>query len=308
MERIIECIPNFSEGRNPETVAQIVKSIADVPGIFLLDQESDFDHNRSVITFAGPPEAVIEAAFQAIKKAQELIDLDTHRGEHPRMGATDVCPLVPLKGITEKEALEYAEKLAEKVGNELQIPVYLYEKSARVPSHTNLADVRKGEYEGIKKEITNLAIYPNRKPDFGPHTLGKAGAIAIGVREPLIAYNVNLNSNDLDIAKKIAKKIRFKDGGFPFVKALGLRLENKGIVQVSMNLTNYKITPPYIVFDAIKKEAEQYGVQVLESELIGLIPKAALRDGDEHYLQIRNFDDSCILEKNLETKIGGPKW
>ncbi len=300
MEKIVECIPNFSEGRNPEVIAQIIKSITDIPDTILLDQESDPDHNRSVITFAGSPEAVFEAAFQAIKKAQELIDLDVHRGEHPRMGATDVCPFVPLKGVTVEECIEWAKKLGERVGSELEIPVYLYEKTATRKERENLADVRKGEYEGIKVEIeTN----PDRTPDYGPSKLGKAGAIAIGVREPLIAYNVNLDTNDLSIAKKIAKKIRFKDGGFPYVKALGFTLEDKGIVQVSMNLTNYKETNVHVVFDAIKKEAKKYGVKVLESELIGLIPESALIAAAKHYLKITDFKNSQILEQNLQEKL-----
>lgn len=300
MKKLVECIPNFSEGRNPAVIAQIIKSITDIPDTILLDQESDPDHNRSVITFAGSPEAVFEAAFQAIKKAQELIDLDVHRGEHPRMGATDVCPFVPLKGVTVEECIEWAKKLGERVGSELQIPVYLYEKTATRKERENLADVRKGEYEGIKVEIeTN----PDRTPDYGPSRLGKAGAVAIGVRAPLIAFNVNLDTNDLSIAKKIAKKIRFKDGGFPYVKALGFTLEDKGIVQVSMNLTNYKETNVHVVFDAIEKEAKKYGVKVLESELIGLIPEASLISAAKHYLKITDFKTSQILEHNLQGKI-----
>jgi len=256
--KILECIPNFSEGRNPLVIAEIIAAILSISGVSLLDQTSDIDHNRSVLTFAGSPKAVVEAAFQAIKKAQELIDMDRHHGEHPRMGATDVCPLVPIQDISDEEALQYANNLAERVGKELQIPVYLYEKSALNPERQNLANVRKGEYEGIKSEIeTN----PNRTPDYGPRKVGKAGAIAIGVREPLIAYNVNLDCNDLKIAKAIAKKIRFKDGGLPFVKALGLELKERGIVQISMNLTNYKVTPPFVAFDAIKKEAEKHSVK-----------------------------------------------
>lgn len=235
MKKIVECIPNFSEGKDKTVIDAIVKAITDVPGIILLNQESDPAHNRSVVTFAGEPKPVVEAAFQGIKKAAELIDLDKHVGEHPRMGATDVVPFVPLKGVKIKDCIEYAEKLGERVGEELKIPVYLYEKAARTPERENLAAVRKGEYETIKKEIDQS---PEKKPDFGPMEVPKAGVTAIGAREPLIAYNVNLETNDLSIAKNIAKTIRYKTGGFKNVKALGFDLEDRGIVQVSMNLTN----------------------------------------------------------------------
>lgn len=299
MKKLIECIPNFSEGRDENKINAIIKAITDVSGIILLDSESDPAHNRSVVTFAGEPESVIEAAFQGCKKAAELIDLDKHKGEHPRMGATDVIPLVPLSGIKEDEAIKYAEKLGEKIGKELKIPVYLYEKAARHPQNANLANIRKGEYETIKKEITK----PERKPDFGPLKVGKAGVVAVGMRDPLVAYNVNLNTKDLEIAQDIAKKIRFKDGGFKCVKALGFALEDRSIVQVSMNLTNYKVTPPYVVFEAIKKEAIKHGVKIIESEVIGLIPERALVDTAKYYLQLDNFKYKQILENRIQKKM-----
>lgn len=299
MKKIIECIPNFSEGRDKKKIQAILNSITAVPGAILLDYESDSSHNRSVVTFAGEPKPVIEAAFQAVKKAAEIIDLDKHKGEHPRMGATDVCPLVPLSGLTEEECVKYAEELGSRIAEELDIPVYLYEKAAKRPERKNLADIRKGEYEEIKKEI---AVNPDRAPDFGPKKLGKAGAIAIGVRGPLIAFNVNLESKNLQIAKDIAKKIRFKDGGFKCVKAMGFKLENKNTVQVSMNLTNYKITNIQTVFKAIKKEAKKHGVKILESEIIGLVPQKALIKAVKSLLKIAEFKNDQILEIILQKK------
>lgn len=300
MKKIIECIPNFSEGRNRKKIDQIVQSIKEVPDILFLGAESDKSHNRSVVTFAGEPDAVLEAAFNGIKKAAELIDLNRHKGEHPRMGATDVCPLVPLKGVKMSECVAYAEKLAEKVAKELKIPVYLYEKAARKPERENLADIRSGQYEGIKKEIGKN---PARKPDFGPAKLGKAGITAIGAREPLVAYNVNLNTSDLKIAKKIAKTIRGKDGGFRYVKALGFMLEDRGIAQVSMNLINYKKSTVHHIFEAIKREAKRYGVGILESEIVGLTPEKALLSAAKYYLKLDGFKYRQILELNVQKQI-----
>ncbi|MBI4235136.1 glutamate formimidoyltransferase [Candidatus Peregrinibacteria bacterium] len=300
MKKIIECIPNFSEGRDQHKITQIVEAIKSVPGILFLGVESDIAHNRSVVTFAGEPEDVLQAAFNGIKIAAQLIDLNKHKGEHPRMGATDVCPLVPLKGVKMEECVAYAEKLAEKVAKELEIPVYLYEKAARKPERENLADMRKGEYEGIKKEIGKN---PSRKPDFGPAKLGKAGITAIGAREPLVAYNVNLNTPDLKIAKKIAKTIRGKDGGFKYVKALGFMLQDRGVAQVSMNLVNYKKSTVHHVFEAIKCEAQKYGVGILESEIVGLIPEKALFKAAKYYLQLNGFKNNQILEKSVQKQI-----
>ncbi len=300
MKKIIECIPNFSEGRDQKKIETIIAAIEAIPGVFLLDQESDKDHNRSVVTFAGEPEAVLEAAFQAVKTASELIDLDKHKGEHPRMGATDVVPLVPLKGLKVADCIPMAEKLGARIAKELKIPVYLYEKAAKRPERENLATVRKGQYEAIKKEI---AKNPDRKPDFGPTKVGKAGATAVGVREPLVAYNVNLATDNLKIAQAIAKTVRFQTGGFKYVKALGFELEDKGIVQVSMNLTNYKESTVHHVFEAIKREAGRYGVGIQESEVIGLIPQKALIEAAKYYLQINDFKNKQILEQRLQKKM-----
>lgn len=297
MQKIIECVPNFSEGKNLKKIAAIVAAIKSVPGIALLDQTSDDSHNRSVITFAGEPESVIKAAFLAVKKAAALIDMDKHSGVHPRLGATDVLPLIPLKGVSIKECVRYALKLGKRIGEELKIPVYMYEKAAKRADRKNLADVRRGEYEELKKEIEKN---PQRKPDFGPSKLGKAGATAVGARLPLIAFNVNLASKNLQIAKEIAKKIRFKDSGFSYVKAIGLELKNPNCVQVSINFTNYKKTPVNKVFQKIAQLAKKYGVKILESEIIGLIPRAALiKDAKKHW-KIKNFSKDKILEEALK--------
>lgn len=300
MQKIIECIPNFSEGRDKQKIKAIVDVIEQTPGIVLLDQESDIAHNRSVVTFVGEPSAVLAAAFASAKKAAELIDLNTHKGEHPRMGAVDVIPFVPIRGVGVQECVELAEKLGQKIGSELGIPVYLYEKAAKRPERENLADVRRGEYEVIKKEI---GVDPKRDPDFGPKKLGSAGAVAVGARDPLVAYNVNLKSTDLAIAKAIAKRVRFKDGGFKCVKALGFPLEDRGMVQVSMNLTNYKETPPHVVFEAIKEEATKNGVEIFESEIVGLTPQEPLIEAAKYFLKVRNFSDSQILEVALQRKM-----
>lgn len=304
MQKIIECIPNFSEGRDEKTIAKIRDSISKIKGAYVLDTHTDSDHNRSVITFAGEPKVVLEAAFQAVKQAAKLIKLSSHQGVHPRMGATDVLPLVPLKGVTSKECIVFAHKLAARIGKELKIPIYLYEKAATNHDRKNLSNIRNIGYEILKKEISKN---PKLKPDYGPAKLGSAGATALGVREILVAYNVNLASNDLSIAKKIAHKIRERDGGFKAVKALGFRLKKRGIVQVSMNLTNYKITNPYTIFSAIKKLAKKYGVKILESEIIGLVPQKAFANCGKDYkkqLQLSpSFKETQILEVALKSAL-----
>ncbi|MEM3555537.1 MAG: glutamate formimidoyltransferase [Candidatus Micrarchaeia archaeon] len=297
MERIVECIPNFSEGRRKEVIDEIVGEVKKVKGVKLLDVESDVDHNRSVVTFIGEPKAVLEAAFLAAKKASELIDMNKHKGEHPRIGATDVIPFVPISNVTMEECVELAKKLGKRIADELKIPVYLYEAAATKPERVNLADIRKGEYEGLKKEIeTN----PERKPDYGAAKLHPtAGATVVGAREPLIAFNVNLGTSNIEIAKKIAKAVRFSSGGFKNVKAKGFDIKNRGIVQVSMNLTNYKETPIFRVFEMVKREAERYGVPVIGSEIVGLVPLDALVDVSDFYLQLENFKKTQILETRL---------
>lgn len=301
MDKIVECVPNFSEGRRPEVIAEIVKEIEAVEGTVMLDQEMDKDHNRAVVTFVGEPEVVLEAAFQAIKKASELIDMEKHSGEHPRMGATDVVPFIPVSGVTMATCIELAKKLGERVGNELSIPVYLYEEAASRPDRQNLADVRKGEYEGIKEDIL---VNPERKPDFGPSkTHPRAGAIAIGARQFLVAFNVYLGTTNLDIAKNIANAIRFQTGGFRFVKAMGFEIKERQQVQVSMNLVNYKGTPIFRVYEAIKAEAKRYGVPLVGSEVIGLTPLEALVQVADFYLGLENFS----MEQILESKLKSPK-
>jgi glutamate formiminotransferase/formiminotetrahydrofolate cyclodeaminase len=304
MRRIVECVPNFSEGRRSDVVAQIKAAISSAPGVKLLDAEMDADHNRSVLTFAGRPESVEEAAFRAIDLAAQLIDMDQHEGEHPRLGATDVVPFVPISGVTMQECVEMARRLGERVGSELQIPIYLYEKAATRPERVNLADVRRGEYEALKEEIGTRA---ERAPDFGPRQLGKAGATVIGAREPLIAYNVYLNTSDLKVAQAIARAVRHSTGGLRFVKALGLYIEQRGLVQVSMNLTDYRRTPVHRVVEMIRREAQRYGLNVVSCELVGLIPRQALVDAAEYYLQLEDFQEEMVLESHLEEPDATPE-
>jgi glutamate formiminotransferase len=294
MRKIVECVPNFSEGRRKEVIDQIAEAIAAVPGACVLDVQPDADHNRTVVTFAGGLEAVEEAAFRGIEKAAQLIDMNLHRGEHPRMGAADVVPFVPIKNVTMEDCVAIARRLGERVGRELDIPVYLYERAATRSERQNLADVRRGEYEGIKAEIETKL---ERVPDFGPRQLGKAGATAIGARPPLIAFNVYLGTDDVEVAKAIARAVRHSSGGLRYVKALGLLV--KGRAQVSMNLTDYRQTPVHRVVEMIRREAERYGVAVVESELIGLIPNKALVEAAEFYLQLGNFSPDQILENRL---------
>lgn len=290
---LIECIPNFSEGRRPEVIDQIISTI-EAQGGQVLDRHSDPDHNRTVITFVGDAAAVEKAAYAAIAKAAELIDLDQHTGEHPRIGATDVVPFVPLEGATISDCIAIARRLGERVGNSLNIPVYLYEAAASHPDRTNLENIRKGNYEGLKVEVEKN---PDRKPDFGPAKLGKAGATVIGARAPLIAFNVYLNTGDVEIAKKIAKAIRQSSGGLRYVKGMGVLVE--GQAQVSMNLTDYTKTPVARVVEMIRREAERYGVNITHSELVGLIPQAALVDAAQWYLQLDKFEPEQILENRL---------
>jgi glutamate formiminotransferase/formiminotetrahydrofolate cyclodeaminase len=294
MAQLVECIPNFSEARRPEVVDQIAAAISAVEGAMLLDRSSDLDHNRTVLTFAGPPEAVEEAAFQAIKKAADLIDLNQHTGEHPRIGATDVVPFVPLSGISMEECTAIARRLGKRVGEELQIPVYFYEYAATRPERANLENVRRGQYEGLKIEIESSA---ERMPDFGPARLGPAGATVIGARNPLIAFNVYLTTAEVAVAKNIAKAIRQSSGGMRFVKALGLLVD--GRAQVSINLTNYRESPIGRVVELIRREAERHGVGVHHSELVGLIPQEALVDAAAWYMQLDGFSSDRVLESKL---------
>lgn len=301
MEKIVECIPNFSEGRDQAKLDQILDEIKS-SGVELLDQEKDPDHNRAVVTFVGEPEAALEAAFAAVKKAAELIDLNKHKGEHPRMGATDVVPFVPIKNMTTRECVELAKRLGKRIADELKIPVYLYEAAATRPDRENLANIRKGEFEGIRDDI---ATNPDRKPDFGePKIHPTAGATVVGARFPLIAFNMNLNTSDVSIAQKIAQAIRFGSGGFRYTKSLGFELKEEKLAQVSCNMTNYTKTPLHRVFETAKREAERYGVNIKESEIVGLVPEKALIDTARYYLQLDRFNEEQILEYKLHGKVG----
>lgn len=291
---IVECIPNFSEARRPEVISEIIAAITQIDGVYILDQHSDKDHNRTVVTFVGSPEAVEEAAFVAISKSASLIDLEQHHGEHPRIGATDVVPFVPINDVSMETCIEISKRLGERVGQELQIPVYLYEEAATRPERKNLATIRKGQYELLKETIVTD---PSKIPDFGPRRLGPAGATVIGAREFLIAYNVYLSTNDIEIAQKIAKTIRYSSGGLRYVKALGLLVE--GQAQVSMNLTNFRKTPLPLVLETIRREAKRYGVSISHSELVGLIPQDAFIDAVIWYTQLDLFGPDQILENKM---------
>ena len=291
---IVECIPNFSEARRPEVVAEILAALEAVPGVHVLDRHSDMDHNRTVVTLIGAPVAVEEAAFQAIARAAKLINLDEHTGAHPRLGATDVVPFVPISDVSMQECVEMARRLGKRVGSELNIPVYLYEEAALTPERTNLENIRRGQYEALKEE---LGVRPERNPDFGPTTITPAGATVIGARQPLIAFNVYLTTSDTTIAQKIAKAVRHSSGGMRFVKGMGVLVE--GRAQVSMNMTNYRQTPLGRVVEMIRREAERYGVGIHHSELVGLIPQEALNDAATWYMQLDGFSAEQILEQRM---------
>ena len=293
---IVECIANYSEARRPQVVDAIAQAITSLAEVHLLDRHSDLDHNRSVLTFIGPPQAVEEAAFRSIAKAAELINLDQHTGEHPRIGATDVVPFVPISGVAMQDCVEMARHLGRRVGEELGIPVYLYEEAATRPERQNLENIRRGQYEALKVE---LGVDPERDPDFGPRHVGPAGATVIGARHPLIAFNVYLTTDDISVAKKVAKAVRFSSGGFRYVKALGMLVE--GRAQVSMNLTNYHGTPVALVVEAVRREANRYGVGIHHCELVGLIPQEALVEAAVWYLQLDQFELEQILELRLRS-------
>ncbi|MFP3853574.1 MAG: glutamate formimidoyltransferase [Anaerolineales bacterium] len=298
-QQLVECIPNFSEGRRPEIVGQIEEAILSIPSVHILDQHSDHDHNRTVITFVAPPEAARRAAFAGISKAAELIDLNQHEGEHPRIGAADVVPFVPIQGVSMEDCVELAKKLSQQVAQELGLPVYLYEEAAVIPERKNLEKIRKGEYEKLKEEIGTV---DSRKPDYGPAELGPAGAVVIGARAPLIAYNVYLTTDDVDIANKIARAIRHSSGGLRYVKSIGLEVD--GRAQVSMNLTNYRRTPIARVTELIRREATRYGVAVHHAELVGLAPQESLIEAARWYLQLDQFEPEQILETRLYEEMG----
>jgi glutamate formiminotransferase len=297
---LVECVPNFSEGRDPSKVDAIVEAMK-VPGVYLLDREMDSDHNRSVITLVGEREAIQEAAIRGVGKAAELIDLTRHQGAHPRLGAADVVPFIPIDGVTIEDCVAMARHVGAEIAKRFQIPVYLYEAAAATPERQNLENIRRGQFEGIRADI---ATNPARKPDFGECCVHPtAGATVVGARKALIAYNVFLNTPDVDIAKKVAKAVRFSSGGLRFVKGAGFLV--RGMAQVSMNLTDFEQTPIHRVFEYVKREAARYGVTPVSSEIVGLIPKKALEQAAEWFLQVENFDSSLILENRLAAVMAG---
>jgi glutamate formiminotransferase / formiminotetrahydrofolate cyclodeaminase len=297
---LVECVPNFSEGRDKAKVDAIVEAMK-IDGVYLLDREMDADHNRCVITLVGEREPIQEAAIRGVGKAAELIDLNLHQGAHPRMGATDVVPFIPIDGVTIEDCVAMARNVGEQIWQRHQIPVYLYEAAATSPERQNLENIRRGQFEGIRSEI---ATQPERKPDFGePRLHPTAGATVVGARKFLIAYNVFLNTPDVAVAKKIAKAIRFSSGGLRFVKGAGFLV--RGLAQVSMNLTDFEQTPLHRVFEMVKREAARYGVTPVSSEIVGLVPKKALEQAAEWFLQVENFNSSLILENRLAAVMGG---
>ena len=293
---LIECVPNVSEGRRTEVVDRLVEAVQRVPGARLLDRSSDTSHNRSVLTMAGDPAALEAAVLAIFDIAVAEIDLRTHTGEHPRLGAVDVVPFIPIECATMEDCVRLAQETGAEVARRFNVPVYLYEEAATSPGRKNLADIRRGQFEGLAAKMAQSEWAPDYGPPV-PHP--SAGATVIGARMPLIAYNVNLDTDRLDVAKKIAATVRFSSGGLPHVKAMGVALEDRGIVQVSMNLTNYQEMPILRVFDAVKAEAERHGVRVLESEIVGLVPAAALPDAAEQVLQLEHFTPVQILETRL---------
>jgi glutamate formiminotransferase len=297
---LVECVPNFSEGRDPAKVDAIVEAMK-ISGVYLLDREMDSDHNRCVITLVGERDAIQEAAIRGVGKAAELIDLTKHQGAHPRMGAADVVPFIPIDGVTIEDCVAMARHVGAEIAKRFQIPVYLYEAAAATPERQNLENIRRGQFEGIRAEI---ATNPARKPDFGePRVHPTAGATVVGARKFLVAYNVFLNTPDVDIAKKIAKAVRFSNGGLRFVKGAGFLV--RGLAQVSMNLTDFEQTPIHRAFEFVKREAARYGVIPVSSEIVGLIPKKALEQAAEWFLQVENFDSSLILENRLAAVMTG---
>lgn len=297
MAKLVEFIPNFSEGRNQAVIDQLAAVARSVPGITLMDVQSDESHNRCVFTLVGSPEGAEEVAFQLCKKAAELIDMRKHEGAHPRMGATDVIPFVPVKDVTVPELVELTKRLGKRIYDELGIPSFLYEDSATSPDRVNLAKVRKGQFEGMPEKL----LQPEWAPDFGERKIHPtAGITAIGARMPLVAFNVNLGTSNLEIANKIAKIVRGSSGGFKYCKAIGVMLEDRNLAQVSMNMVNYEGTPLYRVFELIRIEAERYGVPIIGTEVVGLTPAKALVDCAEYYLKVENFDyHKQVLENHL---------
>jgi glutamate formiminotransferase len=296
MPRIIECVPNISEGRRPEVVAEAVAALKRVPGLRVLDVQSDKDHNRSVLTLVGDEAALLAAIPELFAVALARIDLRTHEGEHPRLGAVDVVPFIPIEGATMPDCVALAQDVGRRVAERFSLPVYLYEEAARAPNRRNLEDVRRGEFEGLPEKMKDAQWAPDFGPP-GPHA--SAGASVIGARMPLIAYNVNLATGDLEVAKRIAKAIRHSSGGYRFAKAMGVMLQGRGIAQVSINMTDFRKTPLHRVFETVRSEAARYGVNVVGSEIVGLVPMDALLDAADHFLRLEGFRPSQVLERKI---------
>jgi glutamate formiminotransferase/formiminotetrahydrofolate cyclodeaminase len=303
VDKLVECVPNFSEGRRAETVERLAQVIESVAGAVVLDTHMDADHNRSVITFVAQWDVVVESAVRAVALAAELIDLRQHKGEHPRLGATDVLPFVPVRGVTMAECVALAHTAGERIARELSIPVYFYERAARQPDRVRLEDVRRRGFEQLRDEIE---VIPARAPDVGLARIHQsAGATVVGARPFLIAYNINLLTNDLSIARKIARAVRGRDGGLRYLKALGFELRTRGLVQVSMNLVDFEQTQLHHAFEAVRREASRYGVQIAGSEIVGLVPQAALDRSAEYFLQLENFVPGVVLENRIEAAFAG---
>lgn len=294
---LVECVPNFSEGRNKEIVTRLVDAVESVAGAFVLDRHIDPDHNRLVITFVAEPNVVVDAAVRVVGRAKELIDLSKHTGEHPRIGATDVLPFIPISGVTMNDCVALAHEAGERIADELDIPVFFYEYAALKPERRNLETIRRGGLKGLKERIETDKIW---QPDVGPPRLHKtAGACVVGARKFLIAYNINLKTDDIEIANRIAKTVRASNGGLPYLKAIGIELHTRGIVQVSMNLIDFEQTSIKQAFETVKGEAEKLNVGIASSEIVGLIPKAALDESAEYFQTIENFTPQTLLENRI---------
>src|ERR1700745_4074011 len=303
MKRLIECVPNFSEGRDPEKVNTLIQAMRKVPGVWVLDHEMDADHNRCVITLAGEPDAVAEAALQGTGKAVELIDLTKHAGAHPRVGATDVVPFIPIDGVTIEDCVALARRGGAEIWNRYRIPVFFYEAAATRPDRVNLENVRRGQFEGLREEMKKNH---DRLPDVGePKVHPTAGVTVVGARKFLIAYNVNLNTSDVGIAQKIAKAIRFSSGGLRYVKSMGVELKARNLAQVSINLTDFEQTPMHRGYAAVKREAARYGVLPVGSEIVGLIPKKAIEMAADYFLQVEHFSPAQVFENRLQAVLTG---
>src|SRR6058998_3415037 len=303
MKRLIECVPNFSEGRDAAKVDAIVAAMSGVPGVYVLDREIDADHNRSVITLAGEPEAVAEGVLCGVGKALELIDLTSHKGAHPRVGATDVVPFIPIHGVTLEDCAALARRVGKEIWTRFRIPVFFYEAAATRPDRVNLENVRRGQFEGLREELKKNH---DRQPDVGePKVHPTAGVTVVGARKFLIAYNVNLNTSDIGVANKIAKAIRFSSGGLRYVKSMGVELIARNLAQVSINLTDFEQTPMHRVYETVKREPQRYGAVPVGSEIVGLVPKKAIEMAADYFLQLENFSPAQVFENKLAAALSG---